>query len=730
MNLFNRNTLPGDLWGGLAAMLVALPAAIAFGVSIFAPLGGSLTAQGAVAGIIGTIVLGLTAPLLGGSTRLITAPCAPAAAVLSALAITYSQQNIPPAGVVLMLSIVALLAGLIQIGFGLSGIGKLIKFIPFPVVSGYLTGVGLIIIGSQIPKVLGAPRGSHLIEALRNPSEWMWQAIAVGAAVMATMLLVPYLTRKVPAAILATLAGVATYIGLAQGNPALTQVVHNPLLIGKLDQGHTDFLLALQQQVQALSQLQLGTVVDLLIPALTLATLLSIDTLKTCVVVDAMTKSHHDSNRELIGQGVGNLSTALAGGVPGAGTMGASMINIASGGSTRLSGLLCGVFALAALLALAPLIAWIPVAALAAILIVIGLRMIDVHSLSFFFSASTRLDFMVILAVVLVAIFGNLIAASGVGVALAILLFIREQSHSTVVRNRIEGREVFLKHAYKFQDIQQLLEHANDSVIFELQGSLFFGTASQLQTELETEIGRRKYVILSMRRVQSLDVTATHILEQVKDQLEEQDAYLVFCDIPKGLPSGLRMKRFLKETGIVRPTNKAYAFRELDDALEWVMTQGAPDAAAESLAPLAVRDMPVFASQSQEALQALEQAVTLHSFGAGTFLFRAGSEDDALHIVRSGVVRVSVPIHKKDNYLLVTCGPGEFVGDIGFVEANGHVTDSLAMTDVETYVLSRRQFAKLAQQHPQLALAVIENVALGLCSKLRITTGEVQALRG
>jgi len=169
MNLFNRNTLPGDLWGGLAAMLVALPAAIAFGVSIFAPRRGNLTAQGAVAGIIGTIVLGLTAPLLGGSTRLISAPCAPAAAVLSALAITYSQQNIPPAGVVLMLSIVALLAGLIQIGFGLSGIGKLIKFIPFPVVSGYLTGVGLIIIGSQIPKVLGAPRGSHLIDALRSP---------------------------------------------------------------------------------------------------------------------------------------------------------------------------------------------------------------------------------------------------------------------------------------------------------------------------------------------------------------------------------------------------------------------------------------------------------------------------------------------------------------------------------------------------------------------------------
>ncbi len=132
------------------------------------------------------------------------------------------------------------------------------------------------------------------------------------------------------------------------------------------------------------------TVIQVLVPALTLAVLLSIDTLKTCVVIDAMTRSRHDSNRELIGQGLGNIASALIGGIPGAGTMGASLVNVSSGGTTKLSGLMAGVFSLAAFLLLAPLIAWVPVAALAAILIVIGFRMIDRHSLTFFYSAHPR----------------------------------------------------------------------------------------------------------------------------------------------------------------------------------------------------------------------------------------------------------------------------------------------------------------------------------------------------
>lgn len=726
-----RSNIPGDIWGGLAAMLVALPSAIAFGVTIYAPLGGSLAAQGALAGILGATALGLVAPAFGGSQRLITAPCAPAAAVLSALAIGFTQQGIGPITVLLMLGLIGLLAGLIQIGLGFARVGQLIKFIPFPVVSGYLSGVGLIIIGSQIPKLLGAPAGSSLLPALGAPAAWVWQSIVVGAIAMTTMILVPRITQAVPAAIIALLAGILSYLGLGLLDPALLTTSNNPLLIGALDTGNRELGEAIGSHWDALSGLGLGVVVSVLVPALTLAVLLSIDTLKTCLVIDAMTNSHHNSNRELIGQGLGNMASSLVGGIPGAGTMGASLINISSGGTTRISGLMTGIFSLAAFLLLAPLIAWIPVSALAAILIVIGFRMIDRHSLSFFYSDATRLDFIVIMAVILVAIFGNLIAASGVGVALAIMLFIREQTRSSVVRTRVEGHEIFSKRVHAEKEAAGIANEGDSTIVFELQGSLFFGTASQLQAVLEPETTTRKYVILSMRRVQSLDVTATHVLEQIKDRLEENNAYLVFCDIPKGLPSGLKMKRFLKDTGVVRPTNKAFAFRQLDDALEWVEMQERQQEPGSNVddVPLDLRQMPLLAKHSAAAIDALEAAMELRFVKAGKKVFKAGAADTDLFIIRRGTVKITLPLRKKDSYHLATSSRGGIIGNMGFIDVEGHAADAVALTDTEVYVLSRAAFETLAETQREIALTIIKAVARNLSTRLRVTIEELQALR-
>ena len=183
MKLLTTRHLAGDAWGGLAAMLVALPSAIAFGVTIFAPLGGNYAAFGAVSGILGATALGLVAPLLGGTDRLVTAPCAPAAAVLSALVIEQVQRGVAPGTVVLMLTLIGLITGVLQVAFGAIGLGRLIKYMPYPVVSGYLSGVGLIIITSQVPKFLGTPRGTHFWAALSGLS-WLllrrWHESAIG----------------------------------------------------------------------------------------------------------------------------------------------------------------------------------------------------------------------------------------------------------------------------------------------------------------------------------------------------------------------------------------------------------------------------------------------------------------------------------------------------------------------------------------------------------------------
>jgi SulP family sulfate permease len=476
--------------------------------------------------------------------------------------------------------------------------------------------------------------------------------------------------------------------------------------------------------------LGLQTLLNVLAPALTLAVLLSIDTLKTCVVLDALTNSSHDPNRELVGQGLGNMASAMVGGISGAGTMGASLVNLSSGGTSRRSGLIAGGLSLLALVMLAPLIAWLPVSALAGILIVIGARMIDRRSLQFFFTATTRLDFAVIVLVILTALFVNLIAASGVGVALAILLFIREQTRSSVVRNRFEGSDFFSERARNRNEAPEATIETSSVVVFELQGSLFFGTANQLHAALEPETTTRKYVILSMRRVQSLDVTATHVLEQIKNRLEENDAYLVFCDIPKGLPSGLKMKRFLKDTGVVRPTNKAFAFRQLDDALEWVETQSRPPTPpAADDTPLALRAMPLLARQEPQAVAALESMLSEHNVRAGKKVYKAGVSNTDLLFIRRGLVKVSVPIRGKEHYHLATVGKGAALGSMGFLAREGQAAEALAVTDVEIYALSAAGLAVLAQQHPALALAISQHLTDQLSHYLRASVAEIQALR-
>ena len=150
-----------------------------------------------------------------------------------------------------------------------------------------------------------------------------------------------------------------------------------------------------------------------------------------------------------------------------------------------------------------------------------------------------------------------------------------------------------------------------------------------------------------MRRVQSIDITATHMLEQIKDQLEKKDAHLIFCDIPKDLPSGLKMKHFLKDTGIVLPTNKAFAFRQLDDAMDWVISQGDAVKKEIDMSNRELVDNMMFMGQTEEAMQALQRAMTMRTFKAHHKVFKAGADDDELLLVRSGLVKVTLPLQKK-----------------------------------------------------------------------------------
>jgi SulP family sulfate permease len=724
-------SLAGDFWGGLAAMLVALPSAIAFGVTIFSPLGGAYAAYGALAGILGVTALGLVAPALGGTQRLITAPCAPAAAVLSAFAIEFMQKGASAESVLLLLVVIGLLAGGLQVIYGAVGLGRLIKYMPYPVVSGYLSGVGLIIIGSQVPKLLGVPSDVHFWKALLAPAVWQWQGIIVGLVTAAVMVGAPRLTTRVPAVILALAGGVLAYFGLALFDATLLVVEGNRLIVGPMGGGSGGgFAAAFGARVDAVKTLDLSQLQALLVPALTLSVLLSIDTLKTCVVLDALTRSRHNSNRELIGQGLGNLASGLVGGIPGAGTMGATLVNMSSGAVSRLSGVIEGALALLAFLLLASLISWVPIAALAAILIVIGVRMIDRHSMALVKSRNTILDFCVILAVVGVALFVGLIPASGTGIVLAIFLFIRQQLGSSIIRRKVVGNTTFSKQIRPLEDMQILETHGDQAVIFELQGSLFFGTTDQLYSALESEIKTRKYIVLDMRRVQTIDVTAAHLLDQIRDMMADKNGFLVYCHLPTSLPSGQDMQQYFDQIGLAPYKSAARVFDDVDGAKEWIenriLKEFASSLTEEKL--LDLHELELFKGRKEETLTALDAHLVRASYSAGTKIFSRGDSGDELFLVRKGSVRFMLPLNGSQAKHLSTCGRGSFFGELAFLDGEVRSADAIAHTDVELFVLSRKTFDAFAEEHKKIGLKLFEGLASVLTGRLRHVTAELVAL--
>jgi len=722
----------GDFWGGLAAMLVALPAAVAFGVTVYAAIGPQYAAFGALAGILGATALGLIASTFGGTDRLISAPCAPAAAVLSAFAIELVHQGVAPGTIVLMLTVLGILTGLIQILIGFLGVGKLIKYIPYPVVSGYLSGVGLIIVGSQIPKFAGAPAGSFWLDVLLTPQAWDWRGLAIGGATVLATLLAPKMVKAVPATIVGILAGVLTYVGLAAGDPSMLELTGNPLVIGQLGATGHGYLGLITDRWFQIGELKLSQVAGLFGNALTLAALLSIDTLKTCVVLDQMTRTRHDPNRELAAQGLGNVIASTIGGMPGSGTMGASLVNLSSGAQTRISGIAEGGFALVAALLLGAVIAWIPVATLSGILIVVGLRMIDTDPLRFLESRATVLDFLVVLAVVGVALTVGLIAASAVGVILSIMLFLREQVGGSVVRRKSFVSQRSSTWYRPEAEMRVLEQQGGKAVIFELQGSLFFGTTHQLYLALEPELRTRDYLILDLQRVQSVDITAAHMLGLVRDTLSERGVPLLLSSVRENLPNGRNLREFLELSGLTSGSGTVMLLPTLEAAIEWVEDRlvGEQAISEVELAPLELHEMALFQGRKDATLSDLEACMEKRSYKAGETIYAEGDAGNELYLIRHGEVRIMSTVGgSRQLHHIATFGRGEFFGGLAFLDRRPHGNHAIAHRDTELFVLTLEKFNQLAEAHKRVAFILLSAIARTLAIRLRHADGELTLLQ-
>lgn len=515
------SNLRGDLTGGLTAAVVALPLALAFAVA---------SGVEPKAGLYTAIVAGIVAAIFGGSPVQITGPTGAMAVVLVGIVAKYGIEKV---------WIVGVMAGIIQIALGVAKLGQLVKFIPYPVTAGFTNGIAVIIFCGQLNNFFGLqlPRSEHFAPALWQTATHLatvnWAAIGLATVVIVAKLLWPKINTTIPGSLvgLVLATGIASYFHL------------DVPTIGAIPQS-----LPIPQGISHWNNF--GLIRELINPALALAALGSIESLLSAVVADGMTVSEkHNSDRELIGQGLANIIVPFFGGIPATGAIARTAVNVRSGGKTRLSGVIHGVALAIIVLTLAPLAAQIPLAALAGILMVVSIRMIEWEAIGLLMRA-TYSDFAVMMLTWTVTILFDLVLAVEVGLIAAGVLFIKRMSELGIVK--IPDTEIFPPGIP--------LELGKEIAVYRVDGPVFFGAAEKFVSFLRDQ-PEVKYLILRLRFVPNMDTTGLVALEDIYHDLERHDCRLLLTGLQP------QVKQLLERSGLLDIIGLSNCFETTTDAI-------------------------------------------------------------------------------------------------------------------------------------------------------------------
>jgi SulP family sulfate permease len=545
INKLSTENLRGDIFGGLTAAIVALPLALAFGVA---------SGAGAIAGLYGAIFLGFFASLFGGTPSQVSGPTGPmtviVTTVIATLLVRYPETGLP------MAFTVVIIGGLIQIAFGLLRLGQYITLMPYTVISGFMSGIGVIIILLQIPPLLGQAVSGGVWSTLMQLPQFLLQAngiaVFLGGLTLAVLFFAPSrLNRILPTPLLALILG--TVVSL------LLMPYGDVPRIGPIPSG----LPEIQWPRLSFNELRL-----MLGYGLMLGVLGSIDSLLTSLVADNITRSQHDSDKELIGQGIGNCVAGLFGGLPGAGATMRTVTNVQAGGRTPLSGIVHAVALLLVTLGAGNLTTVIPHSVLAGLLIKVGIDIIDWS----FIRRAPRLSFRatgLMYLVLLLTVFVDLVTAVLVGVFIANTLTIKRLTEVQSSRIQAVVDPAQATHLSRLE--QECLAKAKGNILlFQLGGPLSFGAAKTI-TQRMTIVKNYQILVLDLKDVPRLGVTAALAIETiVADAVKRQRQ--VFLVIEPGQPQQRLKKLQLHQFSNVhllenRDEALQLAIRQLDAAV-------------------------------------------------------------------------------------------------------------------------------------------------------------------
>lgn len=535
MAFLTTKNIKGDIFGGITAGIVALPLALAFGIQAFGGIDDpAAPSMGALAGLIGATLLGFFASLFGGTHSQISGPTGPMTVITASLiAGAWTSSNGSFAAVLIAMSLAGIFCGLFQILFGIIRIGKYVRYIPYPVLSGFMSGIGVIIILQQIYPLFGLKSPAGTLNMIINFPSALAGGISVlalilGVIAIAIIYLFPLVTKKVPATLVALI--VVTVASLFTG-------IDEGLTIGNIPSG-LPMPFFTKVELEGLNWFAL--IEAALVPGLTLAGLGSIDTLLTSVVADNITKTHHNPNKELIGQGIGNACAGMFCGIAGAGATMRTVVNVKSGGRTQISGMVHALFLLAILLGLGSLVKYVPLSVLAGILVTVGWGIIDFRGFRDI-KKIPKSDAFVLMVVFLMTVFVDLLTAVGIGMVIACVLFMKRMS------DLAEGSYVTMDAANEespWADEGGIPEEIKHRIFIErFHSPIFFGSITGFNKVMSLVPDEAEIVILRMKRVKFMDQSGVYAMETAIKELQERGK-LVLMTIIQPQPSYIlhRMK--------------------------------------------------------------------------------------------------------------------------------------------------------------------------------------------
>ncbi len=607
------SNIKGDAFGGITAGIVALPLALAFGVS---------SGLGPSAGLYGAIFISFFAALFGGTNTQISGPTAPMTAVSMVViaGIVAANDGSVEKALPAILT-VFLLAGIMQIGLGALGFGKYIKYIPYPVVSGFMTAIGVIILVTQILPSVGyypkedvelvnqyKPQAEEIIlenilkeeagegilvledfeETIKRAGSMTEEDIAkesktlaksASSGVLGTIKILPRALKNINWLELAlALATIFIVYGFKRITTKIPSALVALVVVSGIAYGFGIDYRPIEEiptglpvpNLEIFTGFSLASLTPYIFTAITLALLGAIDSLLTSVVADNMTKTKHEPNKELVGQGIGNSIGAIFGGIPGAGATIRTVVNINAGGKTKLSGMIAGVLLLVILLALGPVASKIPAAVLAGILITVGIGVMDYKGLKAIPALPKDVkigplkvssEVIVMLVVLVLSTVWNLVYAVGIGLVIASLMFMKKIGDLTAKRSAIKT----LKEE-AWADESGFPERLKEEVFIKhIKGPLFFGSTSEFQALSKQIPSTARTVVIRLGRMQYMDQSGLYAMEDVLVDLRKQNINVLMVNL-------LKQPRYMMERIDIIPNliPKEHIFKDFDTCLKWI----------------------------------------------------------------------------------------------------------------------------------------------------------------